>query len=325
MSDENLNEDQDVDVVDVIEEDGLTIEVVDDRVDGRDPVPLEELDEQEPALTDDEIRKLGQRAQKRIGQLTFEAKEVRRQLEAANRERDQAIEAARRAIHASRQNDETVVTYQQALVQGQTELAKREIEKAEQAVAEASESGDSAAYAKAQTALTQAIIRARDIEEASRNLQSRRNQSAQSTEPTDGMTSQASPETLAWAKKNESWFHKDEAMTSLAYGVHEHIIRNGLAAPNTPEYFKMIDDEVRRRFPERFNDQSGDVIVDTQPAAAPAASPQHSTPVAPTGRTSGSSKQKGRVRLSQSEVALAKKLGITPQQYAEEKLKMESA
>lgn len=101
-----------------------------------------------------------------------------------------------------------------------------------------------------------------------------------------------------WASRN-SWFGKDAKMTAYAYGVHEDLTQNQGFDPTSDEYYQAIDAEIRQRFPEKFTRQ------------------RTSSPVAPVARSTAPKT----VRLTASEAAIAKKLGLTPEQYAREKTK----
>ena len=117
---------------------------------------------------------------------------------------------------------------------------------------------------------------------------------------------------MEWQKKND-WFGDDEEMTSLALGLHEKLVKqNGVAYATTDEYYDRINKTIRKRFPEHF-EQSDDENVTkekTKPSAV----------VAPVTRTTSSKK----VRLSTSQVNLAKKLGLSPEQYAKELIRLEN-
>ena len=116
----------------------------------------------------------------------------------------------------------------------------------------------------------------------------------------------------AWQERN-SWFGQDDEMTSLALGLHEKLVKeNGMAYATTDEYYRRIDDTMRKRFPENFQD----VVEDTKPTDRS----KPSTVVAPASRSTSSKK----IKLNTSQLSIAKKLGLTPEQYARELMKMES-
>jgi hypothetical protein len=121
---------------------------------------------------------------------------------------------------------------------------------------------------------------------------------------------QIDPEAQEWANKN-SWFMQDgfEEMTSLAYGAHAGLIKRGIQ-PNSQEYFRQIDARLRQAFPEHdWEDNS-----DTYSRDAPVTHNQPSSVVAPSSRSNGAKPRK--VRLTATQLSLAKRLGLTPEQYA---------
>jgi hypothetical protein len=98
-------------------------------------------------------------------------------------------------------------------------------------------------------------------------------------------------------------------MTSLALGLHERLKREGVQV-SSQEYYRKIDATIRRRFPEKFEDEAEQ---ESRPV-------RKSSVVAPATRSTSPK----RVRLNPSELSLAKKLNLTPEQYAKAKLEMEA-
>ena len=98
-------------------------------------------------------------------------------------------------------------------------------------------------------------------------------------------------------------------MTGYAFGVHEKLVKSGIN-PQTQadEYYKAIDDSMRQRFPDKFDGQ----IIEEAPVR------QTGSVVAPASR---SAKKPRRVQLTSTQVALAKRLGLTAEQYAAQLLK----
>ena len=119
------------------------------------------------------------------------------------------------------------------------------------------------------------------------------------------------PKTIEWLRDNP-WFGPkgDEEMTSFAYGVHENLVTNEGVDPRSDDYYKRIDDRLRSVFPDKFGGENG--------AEEPAASPRTRTVVASANRSSGRPRK---VQLTSTQVDLAKRLGITPEQYAKQLLK----
>jgi hypothetical protein len=117
---------------------------------------------------------------------------------------------------------------------------------------------------------------------------------------------------LAWQEKNQ-WFGQDEEMTSLALGLHEKLVRSGVD-PSSEDYYRRIDDTMQKRFPEYFGDNES--LEEEKPAQR-----KPSNVVAPATRSTAPKK----VRLTKTQLALAKKFKLTPEQYAKELLKTENA
>ena len=129
------------------------------------------------------------------------------------------------------------------------------------------------------------------------------------TEPQPTPQYRPDPSAQAWQQQNP-WFGEDEEMTSLALGLHEKLRREGVQV-SSQEYYRKIDATIRRRFPERFEEEAEQ---NERPVA------RKSSVVAPATRSTAPK----RVRLNPSEMSLAKKLNLTPEQYAKAKLEMEA-
>ena len=112
---------------------------------------------------------------------------------------------------------------------------------------------------------------------------------------------------LDWADKNP-WFMQDKRMTGFAYGVHEELVTKGVE-PNSEQYYNEIDAAMKEAFPNKFE-------VDAEESAPP--QPQAGNVVAPPSRTS---KKPRKVKLTPSAAALAKRLGLTAEQYAAQLMK----
>ena len=108
---------------------------------------------------------------------------------------------------------------------------------------------------------------------------------------------------------------RDTALNAAGLGLHEKLVKqNGIAYATTDEYYDRIDKTIRKRFPDHFD--SDDVVADTKESAKT----KSSAVVAPVTRTTSSKK----VRLNTSQINLAKKLGLTPEQYAKELIRLEN-
>ena len=288
------------------EDDDFEIEIVDDTPEedkGRPRRP----EGAAPEIPDDEdLENYSESVKKRISKLKYEFHEERRRAEEASRLRDEAI------AYAKRQMEETT-SLRKRLEQGDTALVsqaqqriKSQLEQVKNRMKSAYEAGDTDAYITANLELA-------DLKSEEQRVSAYKPAPARPADPPP--TQQAAPkpqvkepsaQAKAWASKNE-WFGKDEDMTALAFGVHERVVRQGVA-PDTEAYYTAIDAAVKQRFPEKF-------------AATEESAPkrQPSSVVAPAGRSSAATPRK--VTLTASEAALAKKLGLSNAQYAAQKLK----
>ncbi|MGC4008842.1 MAG: hypothetical protein QM805_07625 [Pseudomonas sp.] len=301
------------------EEEKIEIEVVDDTPpEDRNRKPPADVPEGDP--DEDEIAQYSANVQKRIKQLTFKANEERRHREAAERERDEAANLAKRALADA-------TTYRQNAAQGENlfvEQAKQrvaaQIEQAKKVFKEAYESGDADALVKAQSDLT-SLQNEEFRLKSYRPQQVPKPQPAAQQQPQTAQPTQTQPVTQTptvpkpsaraeeWAKKND-WFGKpgSEDMTAQAFVAHERAINSGVA-PDSDEYYAAIDKAVRNIFPDRFSGAD-----DSQQQRQ-----RVGVVVAPASRVSGQNPRK--VVLTQTQVSLAKRLGLTVEQYAAQLLK----
>jgi hypothetical protein len=182
---------------------------------------------------------------------------------------------------------------------------------------EAYDAGDSEKLVEAQDKLTSAKMKIDKASTYSENLNQRRALQEQENDVQIQQQPQVAPvrdsKATAWQERN-SWFGQDDEMTSLALGLHEKLVKqNGLAYATTNEYYQRIDETMRKRFPENFE---GEKVEDEKSSVRT----KPSTVVAPASRSTSSKK----IRLNTSQLAIAKKLGLTAEQYARELLKMEA-
>jgi hypothetical protein len=237
----------------------------------------------------------------------------RRAKEAAYREQQEALEVAQRILDENRQ-------LKQMLQKGETELidnyktsAELEVDKAERNYKEAYDSGDSEKLLEAQKELMRAEMKLDKAKNFKPTVQITEND-VQTTQKPPAQP-QMDPKVATWVSQNQ-WFvdPNKRGMRRYAEGVHEDLAeRYGKAFIGTDEYFKSIDKEVRKRFPEEF--ASSEPNDEEKPQRT-----KPSTVVAPAKRSTAPKK----VVLSKTQVGLAKKLGLTPEQYARELAKLEN-
>ena len=238
----------------------------------------------------------------------------RRLKESALREQNEALGIAQRILDENNK-------LKQLLQKGETELidtyknsAEMELDKAERNYKEAYDSGDSDQLLAAQKELVRAEMKLDKTKNFRPTVQAPENSVQTQQKPTQ-VQSQMDPKVASWVSDNQ-WFvdPSKRGMRRYAEGVHEDLEeRYGKAYIGTDEYFKSIDKEVRKRFPEEFDVEQNDEVE--KPTRT-----RTSTVVAPARRSTAPKK----VMLTKTQVGLAKKFGLTPEQYARELMKLEN-
>ena len=294
-------------------QDDFDLEVEDDTPPedrGREPLPKEIVEEVEK----DNLDEYSERVKTRMAQLKKMHHDERRAKEAADRERQEAIKFAQQIAEENKKLKTTLSSGEETYIQTLKSALEQQLALAKRDYREAYDLGDSDKIIEAQQKMNDAQFR---LSEAQRYMPQYKN--ALQEDEKEVYIPQSQPQApkpdnkaLAWQEKND-WFGSDEEMTSLALGVHEKLVRSGID-PTSDEYYRRIDSTMQKRFPEYF----GDATLDEE---TPAQRTKPSTVVAPATRSTAPKK----VRLTKTQVALAKKLGLTPEQYARETLKLERA
>ena len=273
---------------------------------GRQPLPKELVEK----LEVDELDKYSAEAKEKLVQMKKVWHDERRLKDEADRERREAIEAARKLHEENKRMKELISNGEKEYIAAMKTAADLQLEMAKKAYKDAYESGDSEGMMNAQQSITNATLQLDRVKNFKMPaLQEEKNevQIPQQTERAPEPDRRA----MAW-QENNSWFGQDEEMTATALGLHEKLKRNGVII-GSDEYYKRIDETMRKRFPEQFEEPEVE-----KPAAEPAKKP--SNVVAPATRSTSPK----RIRLTNTQVALAKKLGLTPEQYALEIKKLEA-
>ena len=288
------------------DDDGFEIEVVDDtpEEDKGKPRRAEGADPKVP--DDDEIQSYSEGVQKRIKQLKFEYHEERRAKEEAARLQEEALKYAQQVQQENQRLLKTLEDGEGVLVNQAKGRVAAELDKAKAAYKAAYETGDPDALIEAQEKLT--MLQNEKMRYENYKPQPRQQQAPQPQyqQPTPE-PNRPSDRALQWAQRND-WFEKDSEMTGYAYGLHEKLVKSGVA-PDTEEYYNQIDNAVRRVFPDRFDDVS---FEETAPQR------QAGNVVAPAAR---SGKKPRKVQLTSTQVSLAKRLGLSNEQYAAQLMK----
>lgn len=287
-----------------IDDSGFEVDIIDDTPEEDKPRRAEDTEAQIPE--DDEIASYGENVQKRIKQLKFEYHEERRRKEEASRLQDEAVDYARKVYEENQKLRKTLEEGEGVLVEQAKGRVEAELERAKSAYKQAYEVGDPDKLIEAQEKLN-------SLQNEKFRVESYKPKPQQAQEePVQLQQKPKVPEpdakTKAWAAQNE-WFGNDSEMTGYAFGVHESLVKQGINPQSqADEYYNRIDDSMRQRFPDKFGGQ--------QVEAAPVR--QAGSVVAPAGR---SAKKPRRVQLTSTQVALAKRLGLSAEQYAAQLLK----
>ena len=309
----------------------IELEVIDDRPEEDRRAPRSDSGED---ADDDELSGYSDRVQKRINKLRYEQNEERRQREAAEKLREEAVNYAQQVTAKNKEYESLINRGEAALISQIKDKAQLTLESARQQYKTAYEEGDTDSVVAAQEGLMRAQSELAEADRYEKGLANkpvnvpqdsyqqevyRQQQAREQAYAAQQQHQQAQvtvePEAQQWAEKN-SWFMKPgyEEMTSLAYGAHAKAVADNVA-PNSPEYFERIDRRMRSAFPEyNWHDSS-----DTYGRNAPVNVNQPSSVVAPSSRSNGAKPRK--VRLTSSQIALAKRIGLTNEQYAMQLIK----
>ena len=287
----------------------VEIEVVDDTPAAdrnREPLPKEIVDE----LEKDDLEEYSDKVKKRLGQMKKVWHDERRAKDSASREREEALRYAQFKEEENRQLKQRLGVGEKMFAEELTKSANIELVNAKDQLKQAYESGDSSAIADAQEALTDVKFKIRDVQSFKPTLQTKSDgveSESQQVKPQQKQVPDLKAE--SWRGKN-TWFGADEEMTALALGLHEKLVRSGVD-PRSDDYYRQVDETMRKRFPENFEEERNQTEATDRPRKA-------ANVVAPATRSTAPN----RVRLTQTQMALSKKLGLTPEAYAKEVVKL---
>ena len=281
----------------------IEVEIIDDTPEqdrGRKP-----LDREVEDPTDDEIESYSDKVKGRIKELTHARHDERRAKEATLREKQELERFAQQLLEENRSLKQYVDDGTVQYVATAKAAAEAELATVRRQYKEAQEAFDTDAIIAAQEALTEAKLRLESIKNFRPTpLQQQENPVQQQSYVPQPV--QPDEKTLRWQAKNQ-WFGANgyEEVTSYALGLHQKLVSSG-TDPRSDEYFQAIDSRLHKTFPEIFGGST---------------SKRQSAVVAPATRSSGTRQ----VRLTTTQVALAKKFGLTPKQYADQLVKLENA
>ena len=291
---EHLNEE-----VDVLDNDSdIDIEIEDDTPDedrGREPLVNAE------EVSDDELSQYSTKVQKRINEVNRKYHDERRAKEAIARQSAEAVNYAKAVLEENNRLKETLTWGEKALIEQAQQKLVYDTVIAEAQYKRAYEDNDSEALVMAQRELYRVQTEADQLKNyrpAQQNLHSP--QVPAYTEYQQPVEKPRDEKAETWAAKN-SWFGQDREMTNLAYAVHENLVGQGVD-PTSDTYYGQIDKRMREVFPDKFKGAT-----------------RNGTVVAPASRSTPSKK----VTLSSTQVAIAKRLGVSLQDYARQVAKLQ--
>jgi hypothetical protein len=285
-----------------------TIKAGDVEIEVEDDTPPEDRgrkpSEPPQEVTDEELENYSEKVKSRIKHFSKGYHDERRAKEAALRERE-ALEAYAKQLVAENQRlTGTVSKNQTVLLEQAKQTVNRELEAAKRQYKDAYEAGDSDAIVEAQDAIATARIRADRLA----NFKPAPLQTEETTVkvPQQPIETQAvrDERAVSWADENP-WFGSDDEMTAFALGLDAKLKKSGVD-PQSDEYYEKINSRMRQVFPDQFDDGIEDEPASTQRKS--------SNVVAPATRSTSPKK----IRLTQSQIAIAKKLGVPLETYAKQ-------
>lgn len=286
-----------------VEDQGQEVEVVAEEDNQEENVSHETSDEAESAETEtedkeDELGQYSESVQRRISKLTSKFREEERQRQAAI-EFAEAVQKQNQELRARVDKlDNSYVGEFGNRVESDAIAAKEEYKKAY-------DEGDADAMFEAQQKISKIALEQARYEEAKRRNEERQSappQQEAAPQPQQPQQAQPDPKAEAWATKNE-WFGNDQTMTYAAFGIHRQLVEEQGFDPTSDDYYTELDRRVRTEFPHKFQETKRDAAPRVASAAATA---------------SKSSSPKGRrtVKLTPSQIAIAKRLNVPLEEYA---------
>jgi hypothetical protein len=300
MAEEKEVQEQEQEIDLEAKEKDFELEIEDDTPEqdrNRQPLPKEMVQE----LEEDELEDYSEKVKTRLKQMKKVWHDERREKESALREQQEAVNLAQNLVEENKKLKSRLTEGEKSLISTATSAAELEMEMAKRAYKEAYDSGDSDKIVDTQEKLNNAGYRLQRLKGYRPPLQEENN--GVQNQPAQAAAPRLDPKTDSWRKQN-TWFGQDEEMTATALGLHQKLEKQyGGQYIGTDEYWNTVNKTMQRRFPEYFGDEEPEKPQRT--AATVVASASRST--APK-----------KIVLKQSQLALAKKLGLTPEQYARE-------
>jgi len=288
---------------------GFDIEILDDTPEEDRDKPRRAEGSEPEVPKDSEIENYGENVQKRIKQLKYEYHEERRAKEEAARLREEAVTFAQKTYEENKKLRKALEEGEGVLVEQAKSRVESELELAKKSYKEAYELGDPDKLLDAQERLNKAQYDRNQVESYKPSYREPEPEQQPAPQPAPQPVRRVDPKAEEWARDND-WFNRDTEMTGYAFGVHEKLVREEGLDPSrdAEEYYRRIDESMRSRFPDKFGVEEIEEAPQRQAGSV----------VAPASR---SAKKPRKVQLTSTQVALAKRIGVTPEQYAAQLLK----
>lgn len=245
-------------------------------------------------VEEDELDKVSDSVQKRIDKLTYKMRE-------AERQRDEAVTYAQSIHTDNSQLKEKLKNSDSSLFKEYDNRIQSDVERAKSNLKDAQELGDGDAIATATENLSRSAAESENLKRLSAQQQLRQQRVEQQAAqvPSQSQSPPApDPKAEEWASKNK-WFGDDQAMTFAAFGVHKELVEQGVD-PTSDEYYIQVDNRMKEYFPQKFSNEQ------SRPVQQVAASSRGAT----------GKKNARKVKLTPSQVAIAKRLNVPLEEYA---------
>ena len=265
---------------------------------------LDKANQEEKKEEKDELKDYSEGVQRRIAKLTKKWRE-------AERQKDEALTYAESMMKAKKEAEAKISKLEPGYLQSTEDSITSGVQAAQAKLAAAREANDLKAEAEALTVISELGYKKAKLAETKVAQEEFKKQQEEQPKPQVNLrqqTAQAAPDPKAeeWATKN-SWFGQDTAMTYTAFDLHKKLTEEEGYDPQSDEYYSEIDKRIRLEFPNKFGNNTNTGETTAKPVQT-VASAKRSTN---TGR-------RNTVRLTSSQVAIAKKLGVPLEEYAKQ-------
>jgi hypothetical protein len=257
--------------------------------------------EQASGQQEEELEQYSDKVKKRIDKMTARLRE-------AQRREDAALEYAKNVQSQLNQANQRYQTSDQHRMAEAKSRIETQSVALKQIIRKAREEGDMDTEMEAQERLAQIVMEQRQLQQAVAQQQAYAQEAEQPAPQQQAapvrQPTRVDPKAEQWAEDNP-WFGKDTVMTHAAWGIHRQLVQEERLDPQSDEYYDELNRKLRETFPQKFS-QSAQNSRSARSAQA----------VAPANRSSGVNSARRTVRLTPSQVAIAKKLGVPLEEYA---------